>query len=87
MLLLLGVIATILLPTAAHRTFFGGGSADTRYLLVIVPTLYAPFALWLDAQLTATRAAPSRRLLLTTILVVIVGWGVTRSFSALLLVL
>lgn len=82
-LLLVGVITTILLPTAAHRTFFGGGSLDTRYLLAIVPALYAPFALWLDAQVVATQAAPSRRLLLVACLVVLIGWGVARSFGEL----
>jgi hypothetical protein len=63
-LLLLGVMLMVLLPTALHRTYYGWGSRDTRYLLAIVPALYAPLALWLDAvalpRRPLARGAPRR---------------------------
>ena len=81
-LLLLGVTLVVLLPTALHRTYYGGGSRDTRYLLAIVPALYAPLALWLDA------VALPRRLLVRVALLggaaSLALWGLIRAYLSLL---
>ncbi len=81
-LLLLGVTAAVLLPTALHRTYYGGGSRDTRYLLAIVPTLYAPFALWFDAVALPRR--PLARVALLGGAAALAFWGVARSYLSLL---
>jgi hypothetical protein len=81
-LLLLGVVLVVLLPTALHRTYYGGGSRDTRYLLAVVPALYAPLALWLDV------IALSRRFLVRVALLgaaaLLALWGLVRSYLSLL---
>jgi len=81
-LLLLGVTLVVLLPAALHRTYYGGGSRDTRYLLAIVPALYAPLALWLDA------VALPRRLLARVALLggaaLLALWGLIRAYLSLL---
>jgi hypothetical protein len=86
-LLLAGVVLIILLPTAAHRTYKGGGSQDTRYLLAIVPTLLAPLAIWFErvvwpaGRRGAERAA---RLALLVPVVALCAWGLLRSYLSLL---
>ena len=86
-LLLLGVVLVIVLPTAAHRTYRGGGSQDTRYLLAIVPALIAPLALWFEQivwpQPRTTRRSRARLVLLVPVLV-LSGWGLLRSYLSLL---
>lgn len=83
-LLLLGVVLAILLPTAAHRTYKGGGSQDTRYLLAIVPTLLAPLALWFDrVAWPPARRLPARLALLLPV-VALAAWGLLRSYLSLL---
>ncbi len=81
-LLVFGVALTVLLPTALHRTYYGGGSRDTRYLLAIVPTLYAPFAVWLDALVLPRR--PLTRALLLVPVAALGLWGLLRSYLSLL---
>ena len=81
-MLLLGVVLIVLLPTALHRTYYGGGSHDTRYLLVIVPALYAPLALWLDAVALPRR--PLARLALLGGAALLALWGLVRSYLSLL---
>jgi len=81
-MLLLGVVLIVLLPTALHRTYYGGGSRDTRYLLVIVPALYAPLALWLDAVALPRR--PLARLALLGGAALLALWGLVRSYLSLL---
>jgi hypothetical protein len=81
-LLLLGVALVVLLPTALHRTYYGGGSRDTRYLLAIVPALYAPLALWLDAIALPRR--PLARVALLSGAAVLALWGFVRSYLSLL---
>ncbi|MGN6813060.1 MAG: hypothetical protein ACTHMP_19515 [Thermomicrobiales bacterium] len=81
-LLLAGVVLTILLPTTMHRTYYGGGSQDTRYLLAIVPTLYAPLAVWLSV-VARWRPAPVRWLCWLAFAALCV-WGVLRSYLSLL---
>lgn len=73
---------TVLLPTALHRTYYGGGSRDTRYLLAIVPALYAPLALWLD-RIVLSRRLVARLALLGGALLFGV-WGLARSYLSLL---
>ncbi|CAA9590772.1 MAG: hypothetical protein AVDCRST_MAG18-5175 [uncultured Thermomicrobiales bacterium] len=80
--LLLGVALTILLPTAMHRTYYGGGSRDTRYLLAIVPTLYAPLALWFDWVVRPRRLAG--RVCLLAGAAILAVWGLGRSYLSLL---
>ncbi len=86
-LLLLGVVLVILIPTAAHRTYRGGGSQDTRYLLTIVPALLAPLAIWFE-QLVWPPSRPARarraRLLLLGPVLVLSAWGLLRSYLSLL---
>ncbi len=86
-LLLLGVVLVILLPTSAHRTYQGGGSRDTRYLLAIVPALIAPLALWFERivwpQPRATRRSRARLVLLVPVFV-LSAWGLLRSYLSLL---
>lgn len=72
-LLLGGVILAILLPTSAHRTFYGGQSNDTRYLLAIVPVIYAPLALFVDAAVGLQSAM--QRYLLVASVAALTGWG------------
>ena len=81
-LLLLGVVLVVLLPTALHRTYYGGGSRDTRYLLAIVPALYAPLALWLDGVALPRR--PLARVALLGGAAVLALWGLARSYLSLL---
>ena len=81
-LLLLGVPLVVLLPTALHRTYYGGGSRDTRYLLAIVPTLYAPLALWLDLVTLPRRPLARAALLGGAALLAL--WGLARSYLSLL---
>ncbi|HEY8602197.1 MAG TPA: phospholipid carrier-dependent glycosyltransferase [Thermomicrobiales bacterium] len=81
-LLILGVVLTILLPTATHRTYYGGGSNDTRYLLAIVPTLYAPLALWFEWVVWPRRLAGRLSLLAAAALLGL--WGLGRSYLSLL---
>lgn len=80
-LLLAAVVLSVLLPTALHRTFYGGGSQDTRYLLAIVPALYAPLAVWLDA-VTRLRHQLLRWVAYTG-LTVSALWGLARSYLSL----
>jgi hypothetical protein len=81
-LLLVGAALTVLLPTAAHRTYYGGGSNDTRYLLAIVPLLYAPLALWLEWTIWPRRLAG--RLSLLAVAAILGVWGLGRSYLSLL---
>ncbi len=81
-LLLLGVVLIVLLPTALHRTYYGGGSRDTRYLLAIVPALYAPLALWLDAVALPRR--PLARVALLGGAALLALWGLVRSYLSVL---
>ena len=81
-LLLLGTVLVVLLPTALHRTYYGGGSRDTRYLLAVVPTLYAPLALWLD--LVALPRRPLARVALLGGAALLALWGLIRSYLSLL---
>lgn len=81
-LLLLGVVLVVLLPTAMHRTYYGGGSRDTRYLLAIVPVLYAPLALWFEAIVAPRR--PLARLALLLPVAAAAAWGLARSYLSLL---
>jgi hypothetical protein len=86
-LLIVGVVLIILLPTAAHRTYKGGGSQDTRYLLAIVPTLLAPLAIWFEqvAWPSGRRVGGGATRLAWLILVaVLCGWGFLRSYLSLL---
>jgi hypothetical protein len=86
-LLILGVVLIILLPTAAHRTYKGGGSQDTRYLLAIVPTLLAPLAVWFGRLAWPTgRGARVRvtRLASLALVVALCAWGCMRSYLSLL---
>lgn len=81
-LLLLGVVLTVLLPTALHRTYYGGGSNDTRYLLAIVPALYAPLACWFEWTVWPRR--PAGRLALLAVAAILCLWGLGRSYLSLL---
>jgi hypothetical protein len=81
-LLLLGVVLTILLPTAAHRTYYGGGSQDTRYLLAIVPALYAPLGVWIEEVVLPRRRAARMTLLVPA--AILCAWGLARSYLSLL---
>lgn len=81
-LLLLGVVLIVLIPTAMHRTYYGGGSRDTRYLLAIVPTLLAPLACWFEAVVRPRR--PLARGLLLLAVAIVCGWGLLRSSLSLL---
>jgi hypothetical protein len=81
-LLLLGVVLTILLPTAAHRTYYGGGSQDTRYLLAIVPALYAPLAIWFEEVVLPRRWLGRITLLIPA--AIFFAWGLARSYLSLL---
>jgi hypothetical protein len=81
-LLLAGVVLTVLVPTAMHRTYYGGGSQDTRYLLAIVPTLYAPLAVWLSAA-ARWRPVPLRWLCWLAF-AALCAWGALRSYLSLL---
>lgn len=81
-LLLLGAILVVLLPTAMHRTYYGGGSNDTRYLLAIVTLLYAPLALWFEWVVWPRRLAG--RLSLLTVAAILCLWGLARSYLSLL---
>jgi hypothetical protein len=80
-LLLAGVVLTVLLPTALHRTYYGGGSQDTRYLLAIIPTLYAPLAAWLSAT---ARWRPALRWPLWLAFAALGIWGALRAYLSLL---
>ena len=80
--LLAGVVLTVLLPTAAHRTYWGGGSRDTRYLLAILPALYAPLAVWLEDFVRARR--PAWRLGWLALAAALGAWGLARSYLSLL---
>ncbi len=80
--LLLAVVVVVVVPTALHRTYYGGGSNDTRYLLAIVPTLYAPLALWLDWL-----AQVRQRVVQGGLVAVLAGgvaWGLSRAYASLL---
>lgn len=79
--LLAGVVLCLLLPTAAHRTYYGGGSRDTRYLLAIVPALYAPLAVWFEAFVQPRRRAVRLGWLLVA--AALSGWGLMHSFLSL----
>ena len=79
--LLAGVTLCLLLLTAAHRTYYGGGSRDTRYLLAIVPALYAPLAIWFEAFVRLRR--PAVRLGWLLVVAALSGWGCARSFLSL----
>lgn len=81
-LLLAGVVLVVLIPTAMHRTFFGGGSRDTRYLVAIVPVLYAPLAVWLDA--TGRLRPLVARLACYALALGLSAWGLARSYLSLL---
>lgn len=81
-LLVLGVILAVLLPTALHRTYYGGGSNDTRYLLAIVPLLYAPLALWCEWTVWPRHLAG--RLSLLAVAALLCLWGLGRSYLSLL---
>lgn len=81
-LLLLGVVLAVLLPTALHRTYYGGGSRDTRYLLAIVPALYAPLALWIEKVALPRRHGVRLALLGGALLLGL--WGLVRSYLSLL---
>jgi 4-amino-4-deoxy-L-arabinose transferase-like glycosyltransferase len=81
-LLLLGVVLAVLIPTAMHRTYYGGGSRDTRYLLAIVPALYAPLAVWFEAVVRSRR--PALRLTLLAGALALCTWGLARSYLSLL---
>jgi hypothetical protein len=86
-LLIVGVVLIILLPTAAHRTYKGGGSQDTRYLLAIVPPLLAPLATWFEQVVWSSgRRLGGRvtRLALLILVAVLCGWGFLRSYLSLL---
>lgn len=83
-LLILGVVLVLLVPTAAHRTYKGGGSQDTRYLLAIVPTLLAPLALWLERVAWPPARRPLARLALLAPLLALSGWGLLRAYLSLL---
>ncbi len=81
-LLLLAVALAVLIPTAMHRTYYGGGSRDTRYLLVIVPALYAPLAVWFEAVARSRR--PPLRLAFLAAALALCTWGLVRSYLSLL---
>ena len=81
-LLIAGVALTVLLPTALHRTYYGGGSNDTRYLLAIVPILYAPLALWFEGLVWPRRLMG--RLSLLAVAAILGLWGLARSYLSLL---
>ncbi len=81
-LLVFGVVLTVLLPTALHRTYYGGGSNDTRYLLAIVPTLYAPLALWIEWVVWPRRLVG--RIALLVVAAILCIWGLGRSYLSLL---
>ncbi|MFN8513359.1 MAG: hypothetical protein U0232_20090 [Thermomicrobiales bacterium] len=86
-LLLLGVVLMLLLPTAAHRTYEGGGSQDTRYLLAIVPTLLAPLAIWFERVVWPGGRGRGERAARLALLVPVAGlcaWGLLRSYLSLL---
>jgi hypothetical protein len=80
-LLLLGVALTVILPAAAHRTYWGGGSRDVRYLVAIVPALYAPLALWLEAFVRGRR--PLARAAWALVALAASGWGLARAYLSL----
>ena len=80
--LLGGVVLTILIPSALHRTYYGGGSRDARYLLAIVPALYAPLAVWLDAVARHRRSVARLTGLLAAI--ALGAWGLASSYLSLL---
>ncbi len=80
-LLLGSIILLIVLPTSAHRTFYGGGSNDVRYLVVIIPVLYAPLGLWIDA---VTRIQnPAQRRLLLALAATPICWGLALAIASL----
>lgn len=77
-LLLLGIALAVLLPAAAHRTYWGGGSRDVRYLVAIVPALYAPLALWLGVFLRGRPAFVRAGWALVALAAS--GWGLARAY-------
>jgi hypothetical protein len=83
-LLLAGVVLVLLLPTATHRTYTGGGSQDTRYLLSLVPALLAPLALWFECFVWPSRRRPGARVALLLPVLALCAWGALRSYLSLL---
>lgn len=80
-LLVAGAILAALIPTALHRTYYGGGSRDTRYLVAIVPLIVAPLGVWCDWAATRHRI---ERWAWGLILLVSSAWGVLRSYLSLM---
>jgi hypothetical protein len=80
--LIAGVVLTVLVPTAMHRTFYGGGSQDTRYILAIVPALLAPLGLWFEWVVRPRRAVG--RLCLLAVATIFGLWGLVRAYLSLL---
>jgi len=86
-LLIIGVVLIILLPTAAHRTYKGGGSQDTRYLLAIVPTLLAPLSIWFERVVWSSGRPIGERVVRLALLIpvgALCAWGLLRSYLSLL---
>ena len=83
-LLLAGVVLVLLLPTAAHRTYTGGGSQDTRYLLSLVPALLAPLAIWFERIAWPPQRRRGARLALLLPVLALCAWGLLRSYLSLL---
>lgn len=80
-LFLLAAVLIVLLPTAVHRTYFGGGSRDTRYLVTIVPPLVAPLAVWCEWW---WRRGVAARLFGATLLLFGGAWSLVRSYLSLM---
>lgn len=80
-LLLFGAVLAVLIPTALHRTYYGGGSQDTRYLVAIVPLFAAPLAVWSE-WLAGSR--PIVRWSGAAVLLAGGIWGLLRSYLSLM---
>lgn len=80
-LLLFGAVLVVLIPTALHRTYYGGGSQDTRYLVTIVPLVVAPLAVWCEWLAGRQRIA---RWAGAAVLAAGGIWGFLRSYLSLM---
>jgi hypothetical protein len=62
-LLALGVMAVVTVLAAKHRTWYGGGTLDARYIYAITPLWFAGLPLWIDGTLCRLPRAGLRHML------------------------
>jgi hypothetical protein len=58
--LLFALFAAHLLFYGRHKTWYGGGTADTRYMLTVTPALLAPLSMWMEGFLAKRRTQLER---------------------------